>query len=235
MNCFVDWSCGILPLMRGCIETPEEGAQAISLLHTRLGFNRFLATPTYDSQREPVSHFLLRRDRAAEDLCALIPKQCKLALGAGVVLNPSLHKVDGLEKLLVGRGRLPIVLPLTEYDDWIDLELNRLLYRRKYKLLFLSMERSIALYPADCIEKLLRIEYAIFQFNFRALTDPACCRVIQTLLQRNRTVLLGTGIDSIDTCYAYDGACYLEKSDLHPADLQVLLRSSNTAWQRLGL
>ncbi len=235
MNCFVDWSCGLLPRMRGCIETAEEGAQALSLLHTRLGFNRFLAAPTYDSQREPVSHFLLRRDRAAEDLCALISKPCKLALGASVVLNPSLHEVDGLEKLLVGGGRLPITLPLTEFDDWIDLELNRLLYRCKYKLLFLSMERSIALYPADCIEKLLRIEDATFQFNFRALTDPACCHIIQALLHRNRTVLLGTGIDSIDACYAYDRACYLDRCDLHPADLQVLLRTSNTAWQRLGL
>lgn len=221
--------------MRGCIETAEEGAEALSLLHTRLGFNRFLAAPTYDSQREPVSHFLLRRDRAAEDLRALIPKQCKLALGATVVLNPSLHEVDGLERLLLRGGRLPIALPLTEFEDWIDLELNRLLYRRRYRLLLLSMERSVALYPSDRIEKLLRIEDATFQFNFRALSDPLCCRIITSLLHRNRTVLLGTGIDSIDACYGYDRACYLDRSDLHPADLQVLLRTSNTAWQRLTL
>lgn len=235
MNCFVDWSCGLLPRMRGCIETAEEAEQAVSLLHTRHGFNRFFATPTYDSEREPVSHFLLRRDRAKEELTARLPRGCKLAVGASILLTPSLHEVDGLERLLLPRGRLPVTLPLTEYGEWIDLELNRLLYRRKYKLLFLSMERSIALYPSDFIEKLLRIEDASFQFNFRALTDPACCRILTELLHRNRTVLLGTGIDSIDACYAYDRACYLDQSLLHSADLQVVLRSSNAHWQRLAL
>lgn len=235
MNYFVDWSCGLLPRMRGCIETPEEAALAISLLYTRQGFNRFFATPTYDSEREPVSHFLLRRDRAKEELAVLLPRGCRLAAGASVLLNPSLHEVDGLERLLLPNGRLPISLPLTEYGDWIDLELNRLLYRRKYKLLFLSMERSVALYPADFIERLLRIENAIFGFHFRALTDPDCCRVITALLHRNRTVLLGTGVDSVDACYAYDRSCYLDRTHLHPTDLQVLLRASGAQWQRLAL
>lgn len=237
MKLFVDWSASLLPRMRGEIETVEESLETIRLLQERFGFNRYFMNPAFDAQREPTSHFLLRRAQAAERLGALLPSNCRMLLGASIVLTPNLSECDGLERLLLRKAILPIVMPLTEYGDWIDLELNHLLYRRKYRLLFLTFERSLILYPLDVIERLLRIEGAIFQFGFRSLCNPACCQIILSLLRQNRAVLLGTGISSLNAAYAYDLTYYLDAARkwMHEDILQTLLRSSNAFWRKLAL
>ena len=201
----IDWSCHLLPHMRERVETPEEAVEAMHALASGCGITRFCLTPRYDAEDEPISVFLLRRDRARRELEAILPPEYKLIYGAEVVLSPILHELDGLEKLcLGGTNRLPIALPLTDYNEGIDLELNRLLFKRHLKLLLLHFERYVALYPSKAIEKLTRIEDVAIEFHYRALTDADCCAVIRSLLRRNRTVLLGTGVASPEDAWQYD-------------------------------
>lgn len=237
MNLLVDWCCRLLPRMRGEAEGEAACANALLHLYEKHGFNRFLMTPTFDAELEPISHFLLRRSGAAERLTPLLPRAVQLRLGAAVELTPSLSSCEDLERLTLRGNLLPLSLPLAEYADWIDLELNRLLYRRKCRLLLLSFERALVLYPQDVIDRLLRIEGAIPQFSFRSLTDPSVCRVIRSLLRQNRTVLLGTSVTSLGTAYAYtlDEPISDSRTMLHEADLQTLLRVSNAFWHKLFL
>jgi hypothetical protein len=63
-------------------------------------------------------------------------------------------------------------MPICDYADWIDFELNRLLYRAHFKrLLFTSFDICINLYPGDVLEKLMRIPHSVFQFHYHALAD----------------------------------------------------------------
>ncbi len=237
MKLLVDWSCRLLPRMRGEVEGESECLSALLHLYEKHGFNRFLMTPAFDADLEPISHFLLRRSSAAERLTPLLPRTVRIGLGAAVELTPSLSTYEDLERLTLEGMLLPLSLPLAEYADWIDLELNRLLYRRKCRLLFLSFERALVLYPKDVIDRLLRIEGAIPQFSFRSLADPSVCRVIRSLLRQNRTVLLGTSVSSLSTAYAYtlDEPISDSRTMLHEADLQTLLRISNAFWHKLFL
>lgn len=231
----IDWSCHLLPHMREGVETPEEAVEAIRVLTSRCGLTQLCMTPRYDPENEPISVFLLRRDRAKRELEALLPPEYKLRYAAEVLLSPGLHETEGLERLCLDKtNRLPVALPLTDYNDAIDLELNRLLFKRHLKLLLLHFERCVALYPSSAIEKLIRIEDVAVEFHYRALTDADCCAVIRSLLRRNRTVLLGTGVDSLDSAWQLDPdlMTHSPSKGLTLDEFETLMRGASRFLQR---
>lgn len=227
MNERIDWCCRLLPHMRGGIETPEEAVEAMHALASGCGITRFCMTPRYHAEEESVALFLLRRDRAKRELERILPREYKVSYGADVLFSPILHEIEGLERLcLTGTDRLPLSLPLTDYDETIDQEINRLLFERKFKLLFLSFERYVALYPPRAIQRLIRNSDVAVQFNYRALTDPDCCNVIRSLLRQNRPILLGTGVDSLERAWQYDRTLttHSPSHGIDAEELETLLR-----------
>lgn len=221
-----DGCCRLVPDALLC---PERAASAIKELHTRFGLNRFYMASDYCAERESVTAFRLRTDRAITSLRTALPKNVRLFSMAAIQLTPDLSQNAELARLqLKDSGYLPLSLPLTSYADWIDTELNRLLYKRHMSPLFLSFELCMILYPSDVIEKLMRIGNAAFQFGYKSLCDPSVCRVISTLLHRGAPVLLGTSasspekVNALDLDYCLSCALHHLKS----VDYQYLLEQS---------
>jgi hypothetical protein len=123
-------------------------------------------------------------------------------------------------------------MPLTEYDDRIDLELNQLLYKRKITPLFLSFELCAILYPKEIVEKLLRIPYAAYQFNYKALQNPEICRMIFSLLSKS-TVLLGTSLNRPEKIEFYEFSHYIDCGNrlLHKRFFEILPKRNLTCWR----
>ena len=179
MRSYVDWNCQLFPHMCGQISDPSEAAESLCLLSERFGIRRFCMMPDFDSQKETVSMFLLRRFRAARELEGRLPKEIRVRYAGRALINPDLYQTERLKKLCVFGGRfLPVLLPIGEYADWIDLELNHLLYKTQVGLLLTSCELYPIFYPKEALERLFRIENAIYQFNYRALAEPSLCRLI---------------------------------------------------------
>ncbi len=221
-----DGCCRLVP---DAVLSPERAASAIEELHTRFGLNRFYMASDYYAERESVTAFRLRTDHAITSLRAALPRTVRLLPMAAVQLTPDLSQNAELARLrLKDSGYLPLAMPLTSYADWIDAELNRLLYKRHMSPLFLSFELCMILYPSDVIEKLMRIRNAAFQFGYKALCDPSVCRVIATLLRRGAPVLLGTSLSTPEKVNALDLddclACALHH--LKSVDYQRLLEQS---------
>ena len=209
--------------------TPERAAAAINDLRTRFGFDRFYLSFDYCADRESVTAFRLRTDRAVSALRKNLPRTVRLIPMAALQLSPALSQNAELERLrLADSGYLPLALPLISYADWIDTELNRLLYKRHLSPLFLSFELCTVLYPPDVIEKLTRIGNAAFQFGYKSLCDPAVCKIISTLLRRGNPVLLGTSANTPEKVNAFDLAYYRECAFRHlkSADYRSLLEQS---------
>jgi hypothetical protein len=102
------------------------------------------------------------------------------------------------------------------------------LYKKKYRLLFTSFELAIVLFPEDTIKKLMRISGAVFQFNYKALTDPRACRIIEKLLEQKSKVLLGTSLTTLEKVYFYELEHYLATANqlLSPTAFRLLIANN---------
>lgn len=238
MDYVTDWNCRLLPLTTKDDKAFEETAKVLTFLSDRFSFRRFYMMPLYDATKEPISIFLLRRSRLETQLKEKLVQMpnLKIKFGAIAQLSPGLHLTEKLDKLLIGtEGYLPILLPIGEYGEWVDYEINRLLFHSPCKkLIFMSFDLCITFYPEEIIDKLLRIPNAVFQFSFQSLSKPHNYSIVSSLLQQNRTVLTGSGIDSPQKAYYYEFDHYSKSATdaLSVADYQTMLRRSNLFWNR---
>lgn len=234
---YVDWNCRLLSDIHESIIDPQDTLTAITYLHSKYSIDTFWMMPNFISSFESVSEFLLRRNKALSNLIAISnnnfdmssSRSVKILPSASVLLEKDVHSVLNIKKLTIPFERyryLPIKLPLCPHDDWIDLEINRILYRSNLKILFLSFETACLLYPMDVIEKLIRISHAIFQFNYRSLSNSKIRGIISMLLQQNSMVVFGTSLNSAYKIYQYELDYYVEclKSTFSESEISSLLQ-----------
>ena len=195
---FADYNCHLLPYMQELFADPYEAAKALLLMHEKLGIRRFYMMPRYDKEESPIT-FCLRRKKALDILSKQLPDQIVLKASVAVLFSKGLFETAYLERLLISRSRrlLPIEMPLTPYEDWMDEELNHLLYVRHIKPIFLSFERCILLYPKEIVQKLMRIDGACFQFSFSSLEDERIYKIILLLLRQGAPICFGSGMNSL--------------------------------------
>ncbi len=237
---FADWDCRLSRLLVSDDSSAQaEAREAVSYLSDHCGIRFFAMTQDYDCRREPVSHLLLRKGRYEECFKRIFPsgsQSISVRPFVRAVLVPGLHQTPALERLLVSsRGYLPLVMPATTDSDWIDEELNRLLYTAKYsRLILASFEICMLLYSPEMIERLLRIPELIPQIGYRACSEPAIRRLLERMERQNRTVLFGTGVNSLQKAYQHGLGKTVEAEKIAPslAEHRLLLQRSLTFWKR---
>ncbi|MBE6589974.1 MAG: hypothetical protein E7643_07325 [Ruminococcaceae bacterium] len=229
MNPCTDWNCKL--------HTHEHHtalSDSLLLMHERFAIKRFCFMTEYDPSTSSLASFRIQRERFLSSLRESLPASFKINYTAAVRLTPHLSEVAELNRLTAtADSLLPIVLPLESYTDWMDKELNHLLYKRHMKPLFLSFELYPILYPLDVTERLLRIPDAAYQFNYKAFANPSSARMISTLLQRGATVLLGTASNSVEKLLHYEYDYYLElaKEVLSPSEYSFLMKRNKALWK----
>ena len=229
MDKYIDWCCALLP--KNCNESiVTDSAAALQDLSSRFGINSFAMVSEYDCTRESVPFFLLRTQSAYEALTKQLDPSLRTELLTTAILSPGLYEIEHLERLLEpSHSLLPIRFPLSNYQEWMDLELNHLLYKKKYRLLFTSFELAMILFPEDTVKRLIRISGAVFQFSYKALTDPKICGIIERLLEQKSKVLLGTSLTTPEKVYFYEFDYYLAMARQHlsPASFRLLLAENH--------
>ena len=210
MRKLVDFNAHLLPCMREYVTDPLVSVQIMQEMAERFGIDSFCLTADFDATAETVAMFLLRMERSKKLLKPYLPKNLSVKYFTSVLLLRDLSLTPDLDKLLFSSEKLlPLRLPMCSYEDWMDLEFNHLLYKNKFGLFFTSFEIAVLLYPQEILDKLIRISRAVFQFNYRALTDPKVCKIIKQMIAQRKPVLLGTSLDSMEKVYFYEMSHYL--------------------------
>lgn len=229
----VDWCSGLSSVIR---DTPDQLPLVLQIMKDQFQITQHCLVTEYDATRESVRSYLLRQKRLLDLLQNYDVPDHRLKPITRVLLTPRLYETQDLHKLLFSRDHLLCLrFPISSYEDWMDLELNHLLYKRKLRLCFSSLELAVILYPKEVIEKLMRIQGAVFQVNYRALADPKICRVVQQLIKQNSHVLLGTGIDSLDKIWYYEFDYYMEAAcnQLSDDTFMTLMRNNRQFWRKI--
>ena len=129
MRVYTDWNCCLLPMMSDQVTDPRETAEALTLLRDRFGLKRFYMMPEFDCQTESVPMFLLKRERAKQELSSLLPEDVRVDFAATSLLLPNLSKAPMLHKLRIPRTN-DLAIRFSPFDDETKVapELNRMLY-----------------------------------------------------------------------------------------------------------
>lgn len=206
----IDFHTHILPGMdHGSRDLGEAIAQWQML--TELGIPYVVATPHFYAQTEPsVEDFLVRRDAAADALCARVSGGPRLVPGAEVLLCRGLENMQGLDRLCIkGTNVILLEMPLSGFD-YADVK---------------TVERIAALGLLPLIAHIDRCSPAALAL----LYDSGCARY-----QVNAEAFLGfSRRAAFFRRMAKDGAIAAIGSDLHNADARAL-RSLCRALDRLG-
>lgn len=231
MDYFIDWSCR---LANTADDTRlQEAARTMKLLSERFRVTHFCIMPEFNADLQSVPMFLLRVERTLELLRRRLPSEIKVRALPRAYLTEGLHRTQHLNRLLFSAQRyLPLLLPLGSYEDWMDREINALLFQNKYRLMLTSCELIRTLYPAEIADKLFRIQNAVYQFHFHSFTDETAVQDVRLLLSRGQTVLMGTGLKSLSDAYYYEFSHYQETATkkLSAAEYQRLLHENRVFW-----
>lgn len=235
MEYYVDWNCKLLPSSRVSDRTVSNAIETMQYLYQRDGFSKFCIVSEYTGTEGSIPAYLVLRNRAERELRERLPKHLKLRVESTVQLSPDLHTLDGLECLCrKNTNRLALTLPLSPYADWMESELNRLLYRSHFQLLFLSFELPVLFYPEDLLQRLMRIPNAVYQFGYRSLSDARVLKQIRRLLHihSRAPILLGTSVSSVSKASFHETSYYLEQAarGLSPSEYQLLLHCGRAFW-----
>ncbi len=236
MDFYVDWNCKAFPSVNQGGLSMQDALGTLEYLFSRDRISHFCMMTEYTESFGSIPAFLLLRRSSEEALKDAVPKHLKIRFATSVPLSPDLHLLSDLDKLYIPRTNiLPITLPIAAYADWIDLELNRLLYRNRLRLWFVALNSILLFYPKEALERLFRISNAVYQFGYRSLSDPMALKWIRYILRINptATILLGTGVDCIERASFHPTSYHLQSaaSSLTPMELQTLLHHGRAFWK----
>ncbi len=233
MQELVDWNCHLLPGMRESVASAKQSMDALFYLYRTYGINRFCMMPHYDPTYEPLSVFKLRVDAAKEQLKLPQRSPIRICCHPRVYMIPDLHLCEDIEKLQFGiNGYLPLVLPTTEAPDYFNYEINRLLYKRHFKLWFTDFEKAVLLYPPETIEQLCRIKDTVFQFGWRSLCEPSVRECIKKMIKRKVRVVFGSSVSSLENAHDFRYLRYQKTAtdSFTAAAYQSLILRSSYLW-----
>lgn len=205
MKLQTDWNCHLLPMMGEWIASPSDTMEALWRLHARTGIRRFCMMAEFDPMRESLPCFLIERNRAVREVRQLLPDGYRIITGGYVRFRQDVSTIPGLSRLCLPQTRLlPVLLPWNGFPQELAVEWNRMLYHMPFQLLLMEADHFLLSYPKDSAERLLRLRSAAYQFSFLSLRDPAVRKAIRFLLNREATVLLGSGVNSPGAAAYYD-------------------------------
>jgi len=225
LRVYTDWNCRLLPMMSDQVTDPRETAEALTLLRDRFGLKRFYMMPEFDCQTESVPMFLLKRERAKQELSSLLPEDVRVDFAATSLLLPNLSKAPMLHKLRIPRTN-DLAIRFSPFDDETKVapELNRMLYHTPYRVLLMAFEQCVSRFSPETVNRLLTVPNVAFQFHFSALEDPIVCKLLHEMVRKNKTVFFGTGIKSLGKAcyYEFDHYVSLAKNEFSDYERDVL-------------
>ncbi len=152
----IDFHSHILPAVDDGSKNVEESKVLLSML-SQQGIKYVVATPHFLPEHESVDEFLLRRNKAFEELTVNYSEELpQIFLGAEVAYYEGISHLYGLEKLVIGDSRLLLVeMPLRKWSETSVRELTNIACSNTVTLVLAHIERYLPYNNKEAINTLL--------------------------------------------------------------------------------
>lgn len=232
MKLLTDWNCHLLPMMGEWIADPQDAREAMIRLHARSGIRHFCMMAEFDCEKESLPCFLLERNRAVRELMQVLPQGVRIITGGYIRLRPGVSEIPDLTHLCLPRTKvLPVLLPWNGMTQADALEWNRLLYHSHTHPMIMETDHFITHFPPESVDRLLKLEGVVYQFNYLSLINPCIRQSLRVLAKRQATILFGTSVNSPGKAGYYDFRTALldAEKDFGKAETEALLTMKPTA------
>ncbi len=180
-----------------------------------VGIRKFIFTYEFDRNVKPMPFAIQKLKTLKPYLKSLAPRGVRIYTAFNVVLSNGIVFDRSFNRLSMGHSdRVFVDLPFYNYNDWLESDMNHLLYKNKLKPAFTSFERNFNIYENAMIDRFIGIKNAIFCMDINYLTS------IHTTDDLKKLILCGTNI--------------LPCISNHPFDYPGTIKSFNLLKDRIG-
>ncbi len=154
-----------------------------------VGIRKFIFTYDFDRDVKPMALAVQKFRSLKPYLSSLAPRGLRIYTAFNVLLSEGAVFDPSFNRLTLGHSdRIFTKLPFYNYEDWLEADMNRLLYKNKLKPAFVSFERSLSIIDRDIIERFMTIKNAVFCMDINYLTS------IQAIADLEHFLSLGINI-----------------------------------------
>ncbi len=195
----IDWHSHILP---GMDDGSEDVAESLAMLELQAaqGIKTVIATPHFYANDEAVEAFVLRRQKAYEELKAKLPKDApQILLGAEVRYYRGISRMENIQSLQIqGSNLLLLEMPMREWTESMIKDLLELSGHSGVQLILAHVERYLSFQKRETWERLYE-NGILMQVNASFFTGFMSRRKAINLLQENLVHVVGSDCHNLTT------------------------------------
>ena len=195
----IDWHTHILPEMDDGSRSVEESNQMLQALHEQ-EIDCVIATPHFLANREPVEHFLARREQAYRQLSQLGGEDLpRVICGAEVLYYPGISRLEGLERLAIGDSNLLLLeMPMEKWTEYTIRELGELSGTSGLTIVLAHIERYLGFQSRGVVDRLCE-NGLLMQVNASFFNNFGTRHKAFKLLQAGNIHFIGSDCHNTDT------------------------------------
>ena len=193
----IDFHSHCLPMMDdGAVDADE--AVAMLRASAAQGVQTVVATPHFYRSEETITTFLQRRTAAVQRLEGHIPDGMTLVLGAEVLLQRGLSRLDLRELCIQGTNQILIELPFMPPENWVCEEMENIALEQRLDVVLAHVDRYMDWYSKEDIASMVDLPGVSVQLNGEAFLDAATFRALRRWLPQPKRLVLGSDMHHID-------------------------------------
>lgn len=193
----VDFHSHCLPAMDdGAVDTTESAAMLEA--SARQGVTTVVATPHFYRSEESIASFLARRECAARQMADGIPEGMTVLLGAEVLLQKGLSRLNLAPLCIEGTRRILVELPFMPPEDWIFEEVENIALAQRLDVILAHVDRYMPWYSKEKIAEIMDFPGLSVQLSAEAFLDKKVFRTLRDWLPEPNGLVLGSDMHHVD-------------------------------------
>lgn len=168
----------------------EESVKYTLEFFKSIGVRKFIFTYDFERNVKPMSFAIHKFKSLKPFISSLAPRGLRIFTAFNVVLSEGMVFDPSFKRLAFGHSnRVFAELPFHDYNNWLESDMNRLLYKNKLKPAFVSFERSFAICDRNIIERFITINNAVFCMDVNYLTSIKATADLKNFISRGINII----------------------------------------------
>lgn len=162
------------------------------------GVHTVVATSHFYRSEETITSFLQRRTEAVQRLEGYVPDGMTLVLGAEVLLQKGISRLDLRDLCIQGTNRILIELPFMPPENWVYEEMENIALDQRLDVILAHVDRYMPWYSREKIASMMDFPGISVQLNGEAFLDAPTFRALRRWLPQSKRLVLGSDMHHID-------------------------------------
>lgn len=193
----IDFHSHCLPAMDdGAVDTAESAAMLAA--SAAQGITTVVATPHFYRSEENIASFLMRRETAAQQMANCIPEDMTVLLGAEVLLQKGLSKLNLAPLCIEGTRRILVELPFMPPEDWIFEEMENIALAQRLDVILAHVDRYMPWYSEKKMAEMMDFPGLSVQLNAEVFLAAKAFRALRGWLAQPSRLVLGSDMHHAD-------------------------------------